>query len=106
MISPRLSVQSRRTLPLARATTRPRWLCWTASANRSAAPIRRHFSHSALTNTQKSTGPKTPAGKARAARSSLWHGLTAASLVVLDEDEADFDNFHTWLMSDLKPVGE
>jgi len=57
-------------------------------------------------NAQKSTGPKTPAGKARAARSSLWHGLTAASLVVLDEDEADFDNFHTWLMSDLKPVGE
>ena len=57
-------------------------------------------------NAQKSTGPITPAGKARAARSSLWHGLTAASLVVLDEDEADFDNFHTWLVSDLKPVGE
>jgi len=57
-------------------------------------------------NAQKSTGPRTAAGKARAARSSLWHGLTAASLVVLDEDEADFDNFHTWLMSDLKPVGE
>ena len=57
-------------------------------------------------NAQKSTGPITPAGKARAARSSLWHGLTAASLVVLDEDEADFDNFHTWLVSDLRPVGE
>jgi len=36
----------------------------------------------------------------------LWHGLTAASLVVLDENEADFDNFHTWLVADLKPVGE
>src|SRR5437867_873151 len=53
-------------------------------------------------NAQKSTGPITPAGKARAARSSLWHGLTAASLVVLDEDEADFDNFHTVLGSERR----
>lgn len=57
-------------------------------------------------NAQKSTGPKTEAGKARMARSALWHGLTAASLVVLDETETDFDNFHTWLACDLKPVGE
>jgi hypothetical protein len=56
-------------------------------------------------NAQKSTGPKTAAGKARMARSALWHGLTAASLVVLDEDEADFDDFHNSLTRDLEPRG-
>jgi hypothetical protein len=56
-------------------------------------------------NAQKSTGPKTAAGKAAVARSSLWHGLTAASLVVFDEDEADFDTFHTWLGQDFEPSG-
>ncbi len=56
-------------------------------------------------NAQKSTGPKTPAGKARVAQSALWHGLTAASLVVLGEDEADFDDFHNWLTRDLEPRG-
>ena len=56
-------------------------------------------------NAQKSTGPKTAAGKARVSQSALWHGLTAASLVVLDEDEADFDDFHNWLTRDLEPRG-
>jgi len=57
-------------------------------------------------NAQKSTGPKTPAGKARVAQSALWHGLTAASLVAFDEDEADFDDFHNWLLTrDLQPTG-
>ncbi|HKX07433.1 MAG TPA: hypothetical protein VJN67_04535 [Stellaceae bacterium] len=56
-------------------------------------------------NAQKSTGPKTAAGKARVAQSALWHGLTAASLVVLDEDAADFDDFHDCLTRDLEPRG-
>jgi hypothetical protein len=56
-------------------------------------------------NAQKSTGPKTAAGKARVVRSALWHGLTAASLVVFDEDAADFDDFHNWLTRDLEPSG-
>jgi len=50
-------------------------------------------------------GAKTSAGKARVARSALWHGLTAASLVVFDEDEVDFDDFHNWLTRDLEPSG-
>ncbi|HXP75947.1 MAG TPA: hypothetical protein VN823_17520 [Stellaceae bacterium] len=56
-------------------------------------------------NAQKSTGPRTAAGKARVAQSSLWHGLTAALLVVFDEDDADFDDFHNWLTRDLQPTG-
>ena len=56
-------------------------------------------------NAQKSTGPRTAEGKAAVARSALWHGLTAASLVAFDEDEADFDDFHNWLTRDLEPSG-
>jgi hypothetical protein len=56
-------------------------------------------------NAQKSTGPRSPEGKAAVARSALWHGLTAASLVAFDEDEADFDDFHNWLTRDLEPSG-
>lgn len=56
-------------------------------------------------NAQLSTGPRTEEGKARAARSSLRHGLTAADLVLFDESEEGFDEFHTGVSRDLEPVG-
>jgi len=40
-------------------------------------------------NAQKSTGPKTPEGKARSRRNGLQHGLTAKACMLEDEDPAD-----------------
>jgi hypothetical protein len=42
-------------------------------------------------NAQKSTGPKTPEGRAAVSRNSIKHGLTAKTLVLEDESEADFE---------------
>ena len=37
-------------------------------------------------NAQKSTGPKTPEGKAKSRRNGLKHGLTAEACMLADED--------------------
>jgi len=42
-------------------------------------------------NAQKSTGPKTPEGRAAARLNSLKHGLTAKTLVLPGESEEDFN---------------
>ena len=60
-------------------------------------------------NAQKSTGPKTADGKARASRNALKHGLLAKDVVItgtdLSESRADFDAFLADLCSELKPRG-
>ena len=43
-------------------------------------------------NAQKSTGPRTPAGKAVVAQNARRHGLTGAFIVLDHEDQAQFDN--------------
>jgi len=52
-----------------------------------------------------STGPKTPEGKARAARNALKHGLRAQRFVQLDEDEGAFREYRIELIHELAPVG-
>ena len=42
-------------------------------------------------NAQRSTGPKSPEGKARASMNALKHGLTAEFAVLPDEDPEKFD---------------
>ena len=42
-------------------------------------------------NSQRSTGPKTPRGKARSSLNALKHGLTAAQIVIGDEDPQEFE---------------
>jgi len=56
-------------------------------------------------NAQKSTGPQTPKGKAAMRRNPLRHGLSAATLVLFYESEAEFERFRQDLASDLGPVG-
>lgn len=57
-------------------------------------------------NAQKSTGPRTPEGKARSRLNALKHGLHAKHLI-LDgpEDEAEFHRFLRALRADFRPTG-
>lgn len=45
-------------------------------------------------NAEKSTGPRTEAGKAKVARNALRHGLRAEKVTAFDESDADFVAFH------------
>ena len=54
-------------------------------------------------NGARSRGPKTPEGKARAARNSLRHGLLARAVVLEDESRARFDTLVCQLDEALQP---
>ena len=58
------------------------------------------------TNSQKSTGPRTPEGKANVSRNALKHGLLSQRVVLEDEDEAEFEEFRRGLLAALDPAGE
>jgi hypothetical protein len=57
-------------------------------------------------NAKKSTGPKTPAGKARSAQNALKHGLLSRQVVLDDENEAEFKELRLNLHEDLRPEGQ
>jgi hypothetical protein len=57
-------------------------------------------------NSQHSTGPSTPEGKARASRNALKHGLLSREVVVDGEDRAEFEAFRDGLVADLAPEGD
>ena len=54
-------------------------------------------------NSQRSTGPKTPRGKARSSLNALKHGLTAAQIVIGDEDPQEFEALRANLERDFQP---
>lgn len=56
-------------------------------------------------NALKSTGPISITGKARSSRNSLRHGLLSASLVLADEDPAEFQTMLADLERSLRPAG-
>ena len=57
-------------------------------------------------NAQKSTGPKTEAGKAASSRNALSHGLTAEFLVLLPDEDGDaFERLRGGVIADLAPAG-
>lgn len=56
-------------------------------------------------NSKKSTGPKTPAGKAKVSSNAVTHGLLAQGVLLPDEDAEAFLVFADDLLADLKPDG-
>jgi hypothetical protein len=57
-------------------------------------------------NAQKSTGPKTPQGKAVVALNAMKHGLLSQHVHLPDEDEAALIELGKRLRAKLHPVGE
>ena len=57
-------------------------------------------------NALKSTGPRTPAGKAVVAHNATKHGLLSRESLVKGESEADLVDFGKRLRAQLAPVGE
>jgi hypothetical protein len=55
--------------------------------------------------TAHATGPRTEAGKAISSMNSLKHGLTAKTVVLRGENQADFDRLHEQLLTDHSPAG-
>ena len=56
-------------------------------------------------NSQKSTGPRTPKGKAVVSLNALKHGLFGSTVLVTGENQADFDLFSGEMLAELAPVG-
>jgi hypothetical protein len=55
-------------------------------------------------NAQKSTGPRTPEGRAAVRLNSVTHGLTAETLVLKGESEADFKALFESLEAEYEPA--
>jgi hypothetical protein len=56
-------------------------------------------------NAQRSTGPRSPDGKARVASNALKHGLTGKRVVLPNENAEEFEAFRIALWNDLDPQG-
>src|SRR5215467_9317787 len=57
-------------------------------------------------NASRSTGPRTPEGKARVALNARKHGLLSRESLVKGESEVDLLDFGKRLRAQLAPVGE
>ncbi len=57
-------------------------------------------------NSKRSTGPKTPEGRAISRRNGLKHGLTGAGVVIADEDVAAVEERFEAFQVDLKPAND
>jgi hypothetical protein len=55
-------------------------------------------------NQNKSTGPRTPEGKAIASRNSLKHGLASSQLIIPGEDPAAFEAMLAGYQDDFQPA--
>jgi hypothetical protein len=56
-------------------------------------------------NALRSTGPKTPEGKAAVRFNAFRHGLLARDVVLPGEDEEAFENLRNQVWADRSPVG-
>jgi len=56
-------------------------------------------------NAQKSTGPRTGAGKAVVAQNAVRHGLLARQAVIRGEDPGEFEFYRDQMLGELAPAG-
>ncbi|HVX67047.1 MAG TPA: hypothetical protein VHA11_10615 [Bryobacteraceae bacterium] len=56
-------------------------------------------------NSKKSTGPKTPEGKAAASENALRHGFRARAVVLPEEDRSEYLELLAALEAEYNPVG-
>ncbi len=61
---------------------------------------------SARANAQKSTGPKTPAGKSASALNAVTHGLTAKTVVLMNESAGDYETELDQYLAHFQPEGK
>jgi hypothetical protein len=57
-------------------------------------------------NAKKSTGPKTPEGKARSSQNRMTHGLLSRQVLLREEDPELFRAVQGQVWEELRPVGE
>ena len=55
-------------------------------------------------NAQKSTGPRTPQGKAAISQNAIKHGLLARQDVITSESQAEFDLYRAQILAELNPL--
>ena len=73
-----------------------------AEAQQTANPAQQSANKS---NAQKSTGPRTPEGKARAKMNALRHGLTGQFCVMSEADHRAYTTFEGGILEALAPAG-
>src|SRR5215207_11490142 len=56
-------------------------------------------------NALKSTGPKTPEGKAASKLNAVKHGILSREVLVAGEDHQELTALQEWFQEDLQPVG-
>jgi hypothetical protein len=56
-------------------------------------------------NALKSTGPKTPEGKAASKMNAVKHGILSREVLVSREDHQELTALQEWFQEDLQPVG-
>ena len=59
--------------------------------------------HANRRNALKSTGPTSPAGKARSSQNALRHGFASKQIVLNTEDEAAFQALHAEFVDEYQP---
>ncbi|MHC4619345.1 MAG: hypothetical protein ACYTEQ_16490 [Planctomycetota bacterium] len=55
-------------------------------------------------NAQKSTGPRTPEGKAAVSQNAVKHGLLARHTVITSESQAEFELYRNEMLAELAPA--
>jgi len=55
-------------------------------------------------NAQKSTGPRTPRGKAAGSQNAIKHGLLARQALIRSESQSDFDLYRDQILTELAPT--
>jgi hypothetical protein len=56
-------------------------------------------------NAEKSTGPRSEAGKKKSSQNARRHGITAQTTVMTEEDRIKHDEFCTRMIIELEPIG-